>query len=94
MYTLDIANAFVKFLNSNVTGCVNICSGEGISIRNIALRVAEKLEKYDLLYFADNEQNQPSIIVGDNARLTKCVDYQLQYSINMAIQNIIEFEKE
>src|SRR5574344_679961 len=32
MYTKDIAEAFVAFLNSDVTGCVNICTGNPITL--------------------------------------------------------------
>jgi nucleoside-diphosphate-sugar epimerase len=89
MYTLDIAEAFVKFLDSDVLGCVNICSGEGITIRSLALNVAEKLGMVDLLDFVDNIQDQPLMIVGDNTRLIKDVGYQPQYNMDAVLQRII-----
>jgi nucleoside-diphosphate-sugar epimerase len=90
MYALDIAEAFVKFLDSDVSGCVNICSGKGITIRNLALNVAEKLGKVNLLDFIDNIQDQPLIIVGNNTRLIRDVGYQPQHNMDIVLQKIID----
>jgi nucleoside-diphosphate-sugar epimerase len=89
MYTIDIAGAFVKFLNSNVTGCVNICSGKGITIHDFAVNIATILKKPDLLCFVNDIQNQPPIIIGDNTRLTDEIGYQFQYDMDVALKEII-----
>ncbi|MFP3043684.1 NAD(P)-dependent oxidoreductase [Treponema primitia] len=90
MYTRDIAEAFVKFLLTDVSGCINICNGQGISIKEFAIKVAEKLKKTELLEFTDNIQNQPSIIIGDNRRLNQEVGYRQCYNIENALENIIK----
>lgn len=93
MYTKDIAAAFSKFLDTNVTGCVNICTGEGISIRDYVLKVALMLEKPDLVEFKDAAEDvikkQPQRIVGDNARLKNEVGYKIEHSVDCALEAIL-----
>ncbi|GHV82554.1 CDP-4-dehydro-6-deoxy-D-gulose 4-reductase [Spirochaetia bacterium] len=89
MYSKDIAGAFVKFLDGDVTGCVNICTGRGISIKEFADKVGGILGKMDLLEFRDNVQDQPAVIVGDNSRMIHTVGYNPQYCIDTALKNIL-----
>lgn len=49
LYVEDVANAFVKLLESNVVGEINIASGEPVAVKEIVLKIAEKLGKPDLL---------------------------------------------
>lgn len=69
MYSQDIANAFVKILDSDLCGAINVCTGRGISLGSFALEIAKKLQKADLLEILSEETNQPLRIVGDNAIL-------------------------
>jgi nucleoside-diphosphate-sugar epimerase len=89
MYSKDIAAAFVKFLESDISGCVNICTGMGISIRDLALKIAGKLGKQNLLDFQDDIGNQPKMIVGDNTRLTGEAGYIPQWNLDDALNNIL-----
>lgn len=89
MYTKDIAGAFVKFLDTEVKGCVNICTGEAVSIKDYAKLIASKLNKEDLLILKDEPCNQPPVIVGDNSRLRNEVGYNIKYSHDSAIDEII-----
>jgi nucleoside-diphosphate-sugar epimerase len=89
MYSKDIAAAFVGFLTSDVTGCVNICSGKGISIKDFAITIADKLDRLGLLKFQDDIGSQPKLIVGDNTILTKNIGYSPQWGIDEALDNIL-----
>jgi len=62
---LDAAAAF------GCAGVVNICSGEGISVRELTTRIARRLGREDLLSFAsdDTPLPEPMVVVGDSARL-------------------------
>lgn len=88
MYAKDIANAFVAFLDSEVTGTVNICTGKAISIKEYVLTIAKELGKEHLITFQDEPSNQPPIIVGDNSRLENEVGYKAQYNVQNAIIEI------
>jgi nucleoside-diphosphate-sugar epimerase len=90
MYTKDIAGAFVKFLDSDITGCVNICSGKGFSIKEFAFKIAEKMKKsLNSFEFVDDIANQTAVIVGDNTILLNEVKYQSKYNMDKALDNIL-----
>jgi nucleoside-diphosphate-sugar epimerase len=90
MYSKDIAAAFAKFLASKAEGIVDICSGEAVPIASIALMIARKLEKEHLIEFAENTIGQPSVIIGDKTRLALEVDFVPKYSLERAINCILE----
>lgn len=90
MFTKDIALAFVTLLSTNVSGCVNICTNNPISIKDYVEKIASKLGKSDLLDFDDKIEGQPKFIVGDNSRLINEVGYEIRYSINDALNEILD----
>ena len=90
MYTKDIAGGFVKLLDSQVCGIVNICTGKGITLREYANLYAQKLGKEKYLKIKKEDTNQPPIIVGDNHRLTNEVGYKIKYSTQDAVSEILK----
>lgn len=90
MYSKDIAGAFVKFLDSNIEGVVNICTGKPISIKEFALEIENSMHKSGLIKFQDEISNQPPVIVGDNLRLLNEVKYENKYSLKEALKEILE----
>lgn len=89
MYTKDIAGAFVKFLDSDVEGQVNICTGKAISIRDYVLEIAKLMNKENLVVFKDEALNQPPLIVGDNTRLLNEVGYKQKYSTLEGLKEVL-----
>ena len=89
MYAKDIAGAFAKFVDSDVKGTVNICTGKGISLKEYALTIAKKLGKEHLVNINYENLNQPMFIVGDATRLTNEVGYKIKYSFSDAIDEIL-----
>lgn len=90
IYTKDIANAFVTLTDAHIQGPVNICTGKAITIRDYVTAIANKIGRPDLLKFEDDFGNQPPIIVGDNTRLVSEVGYRPTYSLNAALDEILE----
>ena len=90
IYVKDVSYALVKFLDSNVEGAVNICSGEGTSIKDYVLTIAKIMEKEGLIKFNEQQSNQQNIVVGKNIRLTKEIGYKLKYSLEDGIKEILE----
>lgn len=90
MYAKDIAGAFAKFVDSDVTGSVNICTGKGISLKDYALTIAKKLNKENLVNIKYENLNQPMFIVGDNSRLINEVKYTPEYTFDKAIDEILK----
>lgn len=90
MYAKDIAGAFAKFVDSNIEGTVNICTGQGISLKDYALTIAKKLGKENLVNINYENLDQPMFIVGDNSRLKNEVGYKIKYAFEQAVDEIIK----
>ena len=89
IYTKDIAAAFVKFLESDVNGVVNICTGKDTSIHDYVMKIAQIMEKENLVVFNEQKSPQQVRVIGDPTRLNKEVGFEPQYSIQQAIEEIL-----
>lgn len=89
MYTRDIAGSFSALADCDVEGPVNICTGVPISIHDYVLKIAERMGKLDLVDFADDCAGQPLVVVGDATRLNREVGYQLKYSLEQALDEVV-----
>lgn len=90
MFAGDIAAGFVAFLNSDVQGCVNICTGEAPKIKEIVDFIAEKLDKKHLVKYVDDCANQPALIVGDNTRLSSEVKFSPKYTLASGLEKVMK----
>ncbi len=90
IYTKDIAAAFVKFLESDVNGVVNICTGKDTSIHDYVMKIAQIMEKENLVVFNEQKSPQQVRVVGDPTRLNKEVGFTPKYSIKQALKEILE----
>lgn len=90
IYTKDIAAAFVKFLESDVKGVVNICTGKDTSIHDYVMKIAQIMEKENLVVFNEQKSPQQVRVVGDPTRLNKEVGFTPKYSIEQALKEILE----
>lgn len=89
MFAADVAGAFVKFLDTNVQGVVNICSGKPVTIREIVSLIAKKTGKEYLIKFEDKPSKEPEIILGDNFRLLNEIGYNPKFTIDEALDILI-----
>lgn len=62
----DAALQWVDYVLSSVTGPVNLCSGEGITVKELALNIAKYYGREDLLVFGAKPRaiNDPGCVVG------------------------------
>lgn len=90
IYTKDIAAAFVKFLESDVNGVVNICTGKDTSIHDYVMKIAQIMEKENLVVFNEQKSPQQVRVVGDPTRLNKEVGFTPKYSIEQALKEILK----
>lgn len=89
MYSKDIAAAFSALVAGEVEGCVNVCSGKGVSIRDFVTSVASAMGRTDLVAFEDDCEGQPKNIIGDNRRLVEEVGWKQCWHAADAIQDIL-----
>ena len=91
IYSKDAAEAFVKFLNSDIQGTLNICNGEAISVEDFVRCALELKGKENLLNVEYQKTNQPDIIVGSNLKLKKYTSYVPKYkTIHSAIKDVLD----
>lgn len=88
MYTKDIANAFVKFLCTEITGCVNIATGKPISLSDFAMTFAKLYGKEEFIIVKNDIGMQPSLIVADVTRLKEEVGFGGYTNFSAAVKEI------
>lgn len=89
MFASDIAKAFVTFLDSEVTGTVNICTNQETSLKKVGTIIADLLGKQELLNLEEISNNEPPKIVGDNTRLVKEIGFNDFTSLEDALKLLI-----
>ncbi len=95
MYIDDVAGALVGLVDSDVTGPVNIGSGEAIAVRDLVLRFATALGRQDLIEFGarSTDAAEPPLVVADVTRLAEEVGYQPRVSLAQAVDHTIAYWK-
>lgn len=93
LHVEDVARAFVRLLDGEVSGAVNIGSGNPISVKSIAHAIAGSIGREDLLKFGeiDRPVGEVRLIVADNQRLLNEVGWEPVYTIEAGIADTIEF---
>ena len=93
LYVQDVAEAFVGLLDSDVSGPVNVASGQPVRIRDIVLKIARKLGRQD-----DVEQNSTSMnkadspfVVGDITRLRDAVGWRPRFDLDQGLESSISW---
>ncbi|MCB2359370.1 NAD-dependent epimerase/dehydratase family protein [Clostridium estertheticum] len=89
----DVACAFVEILQSNIEGSINIGSGEGVKLKNILLKVGEKLGKKDLIHFGDIKTllEEPNMIVANNKRLMNETNWTQKFYLDNGLDETINW---
>ncbi len=96
LYVKDAADAFAALLDSEVEGCVNVASGEGIKIKEMVLQVAKQLDKRENVRFGviDSPPDEPQYIVADTERLRAEVEWKPKHTLLQGIEETIKFWKD
>jgi nucleoside-diphosphate-sugar epimerase len=95
LHVADVADAFVTLLDSEVTGIVNVGSGEPVSIKELVMKIAWILGKEEDIQLGalPARKNEPKFIVADNTRLREEVHWCQKYSLEEGIMNSISWWK-
>lgn len=72
----DASSALVALLDRDVDGAVNVASGEGVTVWNIAEVIADAIGRPDLLTRRDTASKRPTGIVGSTVRLRHEVTWE------------------
>ncbi len=83
----DAGSALAAILRSSVEGPVNVGSGQGVRLAELALKVAALLDRKDLLRYQTGSEpgTEPPVLVADTSRLRQQVGFLPRYSLDETI---------
>lgn len=95
LYVEDVADAFVELLGSDVSGAINIASGCPITLRDIIYKIAEKLDRRDLIQLGalPVSEHEPHLILADVSRLTNELGWLPKYNLEKGLDQTIDWWK-
>jgi nucleoside-diphosphate-sugar epimerase len=95
LYVKDVVEAYVKILECQLfdNGVYNVCSGRGISVKDLLLEAADAvgIDK-SLLKFGARKyrENEAMFIVGDNSKLVENTGWSPRYSLREGMLEMYE----
>ena len=90
IYLKDAAEALVRFLESDVEGVVNVCTGRGTSIHDYVMTLARAMGREKLVVFEERGSGQQAVVVGDDTRLREEVGFTPRWTMEEAVREIVE----
>jgi len=93
LYAGDVADAFVRLLDSEVTGPINIASGRPVELRTIVLLIGELMGRPDLIQLGAIPQaaTDTPLVVGDTARLTSRLGWTPAWALTRGLEASIDW---
>ena len=92
----DVVEAYHKILIEGKIGEIyNVCSGNGIKLKEIINMVAEQLSITPEIY-VDKNRLRPTdnlIIVGDNTKLKSELNWQPKHSLVQTLKDMITYQE-
>ncbi len=91
----DVASAICTVAGSRITGPVNIASGIPVTVREIAVKIGEALNRIDLLKFGalPYAVSEPIYLLADNTKLREGTGWKPRYPLEEGLRQTIEWWK-
>jgi nucleoside-diphosphate-sugar epimerase len=88
LYVGDAAAALVALLRSEVSGPINIASGEGVAVKDVIDKIGALIGRRDLIRLGDRnkETAEPPVLVADVKRLHDEVGFRPQQSLDTGLR--------
>jgi nucleoside-diphosphate-sugar epimerase len=89
----DVAAGFVALLDSDVTGDVNIASGEPVTVANVLNQIGEILDRRDLIKLGarPKQQGEPARLVASVKRLREEVKFSPASNLDTRLQEVVDW---
>jgi nucleoside-diphosphate-sugar epimerase len=93
LHVQDVAAAFVALLESDVTGPVNIASGQPVSIREVVDQIAAHFGRRDLVHLGavPTPADEPPFLVADIRRLREQAGWQPKFNLESGLEQTIQW---
>jgi nucleoside-diphosphate-sugar epimerase len=91
LYVDDVAEAFVALLESDVTGALNVASGEPVTLKEIVTRIGAQMERPELLALGAIPPAPTDVprVVADVARLRRELGWSARTSLDAGLARTI-----
>jgi UDP-glucuronate decarboxylase len=93
LHVREVAEGFVELLDSSIQGCFNIASGEGVSIRKMVEKVAEKMGGREWLKFGARSLSlfDPPELVANMNKLQSSILWRPSIKLDRGLEEVIEW---
>jgi len=95
MHVEDVASAFAALLKSDLTGAVNIASGESCTLREIGEMIMQQIKGDGRVKFGalPNRSSDPSMLIADVGRLRDGLNWSPNYILETGLADSISWWK-
>jgi nucleoside-diphosphate-sugar epimerase len=95
MHVEDAGRAFAGLVDGQIDGPVNVATGNGVSLGEIAREIARQCGAEDRLDLEDQtcSLSVPARLVADTRRLNMELGYQPQISLQQGIRRLVEMQR-
>lgn len=96
LHVQDVADAFVTLLGSDVTGPINIASGQAVTLRHIIERLGTLAGRDDLLQIGaiPAAATDTPLVVADVTRLTRELDWRPKIGLDEGLRQTMDWWRE
>lgn len=95
LHAHDVADACAAILDSQVEDVVNVASGKAVAVRDVIFRIAELLQRPDLLRLgARSAAHEPPLVLADVGRLTHEVGWHPHFDLDTGLWDTIRSWRE
>lgn len=93
LYVQDVADAFVALLESDVTGALNIASGQAVKLKDVVYEIADELNGRDTVELGavPAPAGEPARLIADTRRLTDEVKWSPKYDLRRGLEQTIQW---
>jgi nucleoside-diphosphate-sugar epimerase len=93
MHVQDVADGMVALLDSEVTGSVNVSSGQATTLREIVQTIGRLMGKPELIQLGaiPARANDTPLVMGENLRLLNEVGWKQRYDLEAGLQQTIDW---
>lgn len=95
MHVQDVADGLVGLVDSEVTGAVNVSSGQATTLREMVLTIGRLLDRPELIQLGaiPARANDTPLVVGENLRLLNEVGWKQQFDLEAGLRQTINWWK-
>jgi nucleoside-diphosphate-sugar epimerase len=91
LHVADCGRALAAIVDSELAGSINVGSGEGISVAEVATRVAQIVGREDLLRLGELDRGDETSVVADDGRLRDELGFGTEYELDDGLRDAVDW---